>query len=319
MNTVWFALVASIPIVLNTASERAESPPTAAAQEAADVWIVSTRRLPPGTCGQDGEPDYWRMGADGTWTASDESALWIAAPRPVPLIVFIHGNRWDADRAAAEGLAFWEQLRDLAPQARFRLVIWSWPADRIARRNRPDLVVKHYRSREEAVYLAQFLNRVASEVPVSLIGYSYGAQTIIGALRLLAGDCFGGVRLERREPPRQAPLTAVLVAGAVESHALAEAAPQLSPLGEVSRILVTRNQCDPYLRFYPLLYKRGGPPAIGLVGPSCLDPESPDARKIEVLEVTWEVGKRHDWECYRQSPSFVSRLPEYTFLRSASE
>lgn len=323
MNTIWFALVASLPLVLNQESQRDQSPPNAAHQTAADemtdVWIVSTRRLCCGACAEGGEPDYWRMVADGTWTPTDGASLLAAEPRPVPLVVFIHGNRWDADRAAAEGLAFWEQLRNLAPAARFRFAIWSWPADRVARRNRPDLVVKNLRSREEAACLARWLDQVPPDVRVSLVGYSYGAQTIIGALKLLAGDPFDGIRLERRGPPRRAPLAAILVAAAVESYALTDGEPDRSPLSQVARLLATCNRCDSTLRFYPLLYGRDGPNALGHVGPTCLDPESPDSRKIEVIDVSCEVGKRHDWDCYRQAPSFVSRLPEYTFLGSPGE
>ncbi len=92
-----------------------------------------------------------------------------------------------------------------------------------------------------------------------------------------------------------------------------------SPLGPVSHLLATCNRCDSTLRFYPRLYGRGGPHALGFAGPDCLDPNSPDARKIEVIDVSCEVGRRHDWECYRQAPSLVNRLPEYTFLRAAGE
>ena len=319
MNTVWFVLVASIPSVFGHGSGEERPQSETSAEEAADVWIISTRRLPSGACNEGGEPDYWRMSAAGSWAPTEETALLAASPKPVPLVVFIHGNRWDADRAAAEGLAFWGQLRDLAPEASFRFAIWSWPADRVARRNRPDLIVKDFRSREEAVCLARLLDRVAPDVPVSLVGYSYGAQTILQALRLLAGGHVDGVRLERRKAARRAPMAAILVAAAVESHALAGGEPDRSPLGQVTRLLATCNRCDSNLRFYPFLYGRGGPHALGFLGHSSLDPENPDSRKIEVLDVTCEVGKRHDWECYRQAPSFASRLAEYTFLRPAGK
>ncbi len=215
MNTIWFPLVASISMVFGHGVEADHPRPTTSADKAPDVWIVNTRRLPSDACGEGGEPDYWRMAADGSWTPAEAATLLAVSQGPIPLVVFLHGNRWDADRAAAEGLAFWGQLRDLAPAARFRFAIWSWPADRIARRNRPDLVVKNIRSREEAAYLARFLDRVAPDVPVSLVGYSYGAQTILVALRLLAGDSLDGMRLERRGAARRAPMAAVLVAGAV--------------------------------------------------------------------------------------------------------
>ncbi len=320
MNTICCALIALSPFVIGVA-RGAESPQpiASAAWSPADVWLLSTRHIPSGASDADVEPGCWHLEADGSWTPSETAALLVASPKPVPLVIFIHGNRWDADRAAAEGLAFSRQLQDLAPAASFRFAIWSWPADRMGRRNRPDLIVKDIRSREEAAYLARLLDRVPPDLPVSLIGYSYGAQTILGALRLLAGDDFDGARLERHGTARQAPMAAILVAGAVESHALAGGDLEQSLLSHLSRLLVIRNRCDPNLRLYPFLYGRGGPQAMGFVGPTCLDPDSPETRKIEVLDVSCEVGKRHDWECYRLAPSFASRLAEYTFLRSARE
>jgi hypothetical protein len=240
-----------------------------------------------------------------------------ATPGPIPTVLFIHGNRWDADRAAAEGLAFCGQLKCLAPGAKFRFAIWSWPADRITRRNRPDLIAKDARSQDEAMCLARLLDRIHPDVPVSLVGYSYGAQSIVGALTLLAGDCYAGFTLERRGPARRAPLAAVLVAGAIESDALASSDPARSPLSQVDRILVTRNRRDSNLRFYPLLYGHRGPQAIGFIGPSCLDPGDPDSRKVEVVDVTCYAGKRHDWDRYRSAWPLTSRLAEYTFLRPA--
>jgi hypothetical protein len=195
------------------------------------------------------------------------------------------------------------------------MVVWSWPADRILRRNRPDLQLKDVVSQREAVPLARLLDRIHADVPVSLVGYSYGSQTIVGAIKLLAGECYAEHTLERRGPPRRAPLRAVLVAGAVESDALAGADPARPPLGPVDRLLVTRNGCDPTLRFYPLLYRRGGPEALGFVGPACLDSSDPNSGKVAVVDVTRAVGKQHAWDCYRNAGPLRARLAWYTFLR----
>ncbi len=314
MNPALLVLALSMTIASGAAPDAELSVPATSPGDPADVWIISTRRLPGGACADGAQPDYWRLAVGEQWAAADEAAFLAADRARIPTVFFIHGNRWDADRATAEGMAFCEQLKCLAPGVRFRLVIWSWPADRISRRNRPDVIAKDVRSQDEAVYLARLLDRVDPDVPISLVGYSYGAQSIVGALRLLAGECYAGFVLERRGPARRAPLAAVLVAGAMESCALASADPTRSPLSQVDRLLVTCNSRDSNLKFFPLLYGRRGPQAIGVVGPSCLDPGDPHWQKVEVVDVTSAVGRRHDWECYRDAWPLASRLARYTFL-----
>jgi len=304
-------LVAMVPA--ETPGGECGTPPGVLAASA-DVWLVSTRRLPQGACPADAEPDYWRLEPGAEWVPADQKAFLAADRRSVPTVFYIHGNRSDACDAVEEGVEFCEELESLAAGARFRLVVWSWPADRTLRRNRPDLQVKDVVSQREAVPLARLLERIQPDVPVSLVGYSYGSQTIVGAIKLLAGECYAEQTLERRGPPRRAPLRAVLVAGAVESGALAGSDPAHQPLGLVDRLLATRNGCDPTLRLYPLLYRRRGPEALGYVGPACLDPSDPNARKVEVLDVTQAVGKQHAWESYRNAGPLRARLAWYTFL-----
>jgi hypothetical protein len=275
---------------------------------------VSTRQLPGDPWPEDAQPDYWRLEPGAEWTPADRQAFLAADRRSIPTVFFVHGNRSDACDAVDEGLAFCEQLEELAPETKFRFVVWSWPADRVSRRNRPDLQVKDVRSQHEAFYLARMLTGIHRDVPVCLVGYSYGSQMIAGALTLLAGECYAGRTLNRSGPPRRAPMRAVLVAGAVESDALAGSDPAHPPLGQVDRLLVTVNGRDSNLRFYPLLYRRRGPDALGHVGPTCLDPCDPNTSKVEVLDVTEEVGKQHAWECYRDAGPLRARLAWYAFL-----
>jgi hypothetical protein len=319
MNPAFLALAVSMTIALGAAPDAERSVPATNPGNSADVWIISTRHLPSGACADGAQPDYWRLAADGEWTPSDEAAFLAPDRARIPIVFFIHGNRWDADRAAAEGLAFCEQIKCLAPGVGFRLAIWSWPADRISRRHRPDVIAKDIRSQDEAVYLARLLDRVNPDAPVSLVGYSYGAQSIVGSLRLLAGQCFAGYTLQRRGQPRRVPWSAVLVAGAMDAHALASADPAHSLLSQVDQVLVTCNCRDSNLKLYPLLYGWHGPKALGFAGPSCLDPDDPNSRKVEVIDVTSAVGKRHDWECYRDAWPLAARLARYAFLAPAGK
>ncbi len=314
MNTAAAALVLSIVMAPGVTPAREDKAPASIPAASADVWVVSTRGLPDGACPDGTQPEYWHLRGAAEPARADRQAFLAADCRSVPTVFFVHGNRSDACDAVNEGLELGDQLDSLAPGAKFRLVIWSWPADRVSRRNRLDLQVKDVVSQCEAICLAGLLDQVHPDVSVSLVGYSYGSQMIAGAIKLLAGECYAGQTFQRRGPPRRAPLRAVLTAGAVESDALASPDPAHQPLGIVDRILVTRNGCDSTLRFYPLLYRRRGLGALGFVGPTCLDPNDPNSQKVEVVDVTQDVGKQHAWERYRDAGPLRARLAWYTFL-----
>jgi len=308
------ALAGGIATLRAAPLERGPEPGSRPEPAAADAWIVSTRDLPSCSPAEDAQPQYWRLNEDRAWTAADEPAF-LAADRPsIPTVVFIHGNRYDSDDAAREGLDSCRELSELAPGASFRYVIWSWPADRI-RGNRKDVRAKFVRSEVEALYLARFLSRLHPDVSVCLIGYSYGAHSIVGALRLTAGGSFAGYALPRRPAARPAPTRAVLLAAATDQDALAPCAGEPPPLGQIDRILVTLNGCDPVLRLYPHLCGRGGPEALGYVCPAGLDASDPNSKKVEVVDVTWAVGKRHGLSHYQGAPPLRARLAWYAFLK----
>jgi len=81
-------------------------------------------------------------------------------------------------------------------------------------------------------------------------------------------------------------------------------------LSLVDRVLVTQNCHDPVLRAYDNLDGRGGTPAMGLVGPALAE----SAEKVDVVDVTGEVKRRHDWRLYASACSVRSRLAWYAFL-----
>jgi hypothetical protein len=313
------AVSLGIGILLSAGRARADevAPPDRPDGAMSDVWIASTRHLPCCTPPENAGPQFYRLQPDGAWAASDEQAFQASDRSTIATIVFIHGNRSDSGDAAEDGRCLCEELRQLAPGVPFRFVIWSWPADRIAGRNRKDLEVKAERSEVEAVYLARFLGRLHGDVPVSLIGYSYGGHAVVGALRLLAGGCFAGQALASPVSKRTAPTSAVLVAAATDWAGLGATACGPSALAPVDRLLVTRNGMDPVLRLYPHLYHRRGPEALGYAGPAGLDPGDRNAQKVEVIDVSCEVGKRHGWEWYRDAPTLRARLAGYALLEAA--
>ncbi len=284
-----------------------------------EVWLVNSRCAP--SCGDldagFSQIRYWRLDESsscGKWQPSDAVAFQIAGRPGVPTTVLLHGNLTDDDWAVQHGNEIYASMKRQSCGGAFRLVVWSWPADRIARRPRADVQLKVCRTDAEAYYLARLLPNLPRGTPVCLIGYSLGARAVGGALQLLSGGSMSGRSLApevlaawRNGPSR--PIRAMLLAAAMNFDWLEPSCPEgLAPLA-VERILVTQNCSDKVLKWYSHLYGRNGPEAMGFVGPS----GSADG-KLEVVNVACEVGRKHDFNLYQGSAAVSQRLGWYTFL-----
>ncbi|MBN2022192.1 MAG: hypothetical protein JW809_05315 [Pirellulales bacterium] len=298
-------VIVFVPLAAATARE--ESP--------RQLWILSTRRAP--GCDvqrmEQAELEYRVLNAGRTWTASDADAFHAADDPGVPTVFFIHGNQVDSCRAQSEGRTLQRALQGAAPGQPLRLVIWSWPASRIGGRIREDVRVKAARSDAESYYFARCLDRMDPRVPVGAVGHSFGARVIAGAMEMLAGGKVAG----RSLPPGARParrVRAVFVAAAMDNGWLLPGWRNGQALAQLDRLLVTQNGRDRVLKWYPLMYRRGGPEALGYTGPACPARLGPDRDKIEVLGLTCSVGKTHAWGDYLASSALRARLAWYAFL-----
>ncbi|MFM8805113.1 MAG: hypothetical protein ACKOK8_14595, partial [Planctomycetia bacterium] len=141
-----------------------------------DVWVVSTRRLPDIAC----LPEHVGFGVErlasdsgsSRWQPSDLESLLDSPGRP--LVIFIHGNRYDSASAKAQGLLLARRNRACQPGGPpVRTVIFSWPSSQEGRLLR-DSRSTYERTRSEGRYLAWLLGRVPPEQAVAIISYSYG-------------------------------------------------------------------------------------------------------------------------------------------------
>jgi hypothetical protein len=295
----------------------------------AEVWLVSTRGAPRSSASPNaGERiRYFLLSEARRWRPSSADALIETLQTPLPTTVFVHGNRADSGDATSGAFELLGAIRRQAPEGAFRMVIWSWPSDRIRGGNRKDVRVKAAYSDVQGRYLADFLSRLDPEVPVSLVGYSFGARVITVALDLLDGGPRGNGALPESgpqdpksaespptlaEPPKR---RAVLIAAGVDAGWLAPGGRHGGAIKQVERMLITRNCCDPVLRLYPLMYGLGGPQALGYVGPVCL---GENRAKTETADVSCAVGRAHDWSRYIAAPGLKRRLAEFSFLDSSA-
>jgi hypothetical protein len=313
INTLACCLFAGSPLLATCA----ETSPSAAA--AGQVWLINTRGVP--GCG-DLEADlskitYCRLdesSSGAAWQASDAAAFQASAVAATPTTVLIHGYGTDDEWAVRHGMEFYGLMKQRACGHPFRLIVWSWPADRVVRRFRPDVQNKICRSEAEAYYLARVLSGLPKGEPLSLAGYSLGCRTLSGALQLLAGGTVAGRSLAaealaawNQSGPR--PIRVMLVAAALDADWLEPSGPRgLAPLA-VERILVVKNARDPVLKLYSRIYGAHGPEALGHSGPT-----GTAGDKLEVIDDSYEVGRKHDFDRYEESSAVLQRLAWYTFL-----
>jgi hypothetical protein len=282
-----------------------------------EVWLISTRCAPVSGDLSSGQKSirYWRLSADRQWQRQDEGSFHAGDDPAVPTTIVVHGNRIDADEAVEFVRPIYCRLLNAAEEHPFRLVIWSWPSQRMCRRNRPDVQLKFCYCNAQAVYLAACLERLRPDVPLCLIGYSMGGQIVPGSLQLLAGGEVAGRSLAGRHssaplPKRAAAVQVLVVAAATDDDSLASDGIYNWALSQVDTMLIVRNCCDRVLRWYPKTYRGRGPEALGYVGPT----GSGNYEKIELLDLTCEVGRGHHWDEYLTSCSLWEAIDRYSFM-----
>ena len=263
----WCSLIADSSVL----AIAAETSPTPAPRQ---VWLINTRSAP--GCGdlEAGLPQiaYCRLDEScgcGQWQTSDAAAFQASALPGVPTTVLVHGYGTDADWAVRHGNELYGLMKQQACGRPFRLIVWSWPADRVGRRPRPDVQMKVCRSDVEAYYLARVLPESAQGTPLSLVGYSLGCRTVSGALQLLAAGSVAGRSLApevlaawNNAGPR--PIRVMMLAAAMDADWLEPCCPRgLAPLA-VERILVIDQRLRSCLEvvFPPLRPPRPGGPGL---------------------------------------------------------
>ena len=274
-----------------------------------EVWAVSTRCLgcPPGRIA---DPNFTVWHYQGSQWMNSSTAQFHGTSSPdVVTVFFIHGNRIDSTSALQNGLDVYFQMAGKFDAERpVRFVIWSWPSEQIHGPLK-DVRIKAARTDVDACYLARFLSRIDSSVPVGLVGYSYGARIICGGLHLLGGGQLIGHTVE---PGPRPPMRVALWAAAEHSEWLAPGYYHGRALPMADRWLITVNGCDPVLRRYHMLDKGGKPSALGyagLYGRNLMSQEM--NRRVEEMNVSHLVGGTHEMRPYLYSLAIQNCTRDY--------
>jgi len=263
------------------------------------VWVVDTHCV---CCADLDSVGFRQLQADRSWASSDLNGFLAADDPGTPTVIFVPGNRATTQDAVEMAWQVHQMLK-VCGAGCVRTVAWAWPAERVSRRNRPDVQTKACRSDLESHLLGLLLSRIDPAVRVRMVGYSFGARVIAGGLHLQSGGTLNGVCLP--EVVQRTPMRAVFVAAAIDTDWLVPGHRNGLAMTQLEHLLVTVNSADTGLRFYPLMYGRGGPHAMGFCGPDCCGCMGD---KLELLNLTCEVGRNHDWDVYFCSPSLRARL-----------
>jgi hypothetical protein len=278
-------------------------------REQDQIWLVSTRHLGCAIGGKH-EPAFqvWRY-ENGWWQPRTEADFFAEDSADLVTPMYVHGNQIDWGLSASYGLSVYFQLvgkLDHEPPARF--VIWSWPSDEIKGPLR-DVRAKAARSDVDAYYLGCFLSRMQPDVRVGLIGYSFGARIVSGAMHLLGGGSLFGQILSTPSRPQ---VRVAMWAAAEHNHWYLPNQFHSQALAAADAWFITINTCDPILARYRLLDKCGDPSAVGFAGiyGRNLLPSDVNAR-IEEVNVSNIVGSEHHWRPYLYSLYIQNRTREY--------
>ncbi|MEN6449574.1 MAG: alpha/beta hydrolase [Thermoguttaceae bacterium] len=284
--------------------------------DAPRIWLLSTRCVDGFRNARDAtaQIEYWRIGQCGDQQPADAEEFRSCDSVEMPTVVFVHGNNTAASEAVTKGLYVYASICSQVGDKPFRFVIWSWPADRL-RRIAGNTRMKAVQCDVESYYLAAWLDGLRPGTKVCLVGHSFGPRIIAGALHLLGGGELACRRLPEKTVAAWAggkrnPLRAVLLAGALDADWLAAGSRNGRALSLSDQVLITCNEGDRVLRWYPHLWSRHGPQALGLVGPCGLDA----ADNVEVVDVRGAVGRIHDWRGYASASEVCCRWAHYTFL-----
>lgn len=287
------------------------------------IWVISTRGAGSSRIADENVDrlDYRRFDARSRrWQTAGAEEFFATDQAALPMTVFVHGDRTSYQEAISLGWTTYRWVECQAAGRPFRFVVWSWPADQVLRRGRLDSRLKACRSDAQAYHLAGLVDRIDPVVPVNLIGHSYGARIITGAMHILGGGQVGGRGLMARETPeKRARVRAVLVAAAMDADWLLPGRRHGRAIGQLDRLLLIYNPRDPGLKWYPLLYGLGGPSALGYVGLPCSGQLGPEREKVETVCLAGSVGRYHEWIRYMRAPELTSRVAQYAFLESEEE
>jgi hypothetical protein len=276
-----------------------------------EVWVISSRHLGWPCDADTAAPalKFWRWDCDKhNWKKTASHKFFETDSAAAVTFFYVHGNRVDSWQAIDLGWYAYDSIITQGDDSRpVRYVIWSWPSTQIQGQLK-DLRHKACRTDAEGYYLGSVLSQIRSDVPVSLMGFSFGARIITGSMHVAAGGELSGLGLAGGEP-RQ--VRCVLMAGALHNNWLAPDCYHGRAMQTNNKMLILANSGDKILKRYHWLFRGENPQALGSTG-SVWDDGS---GRIAQLDCAPAVGETHDSLRYLDAPQVNQLARRYVLWR----
>lgn len=274
-----------------------------------DVWELSTRHLPAANACQPPDLERWQVHRfDGRcWqSASIDEALHGSATSPLPpqVILYVHGN-WMERSNARERVRIIDSYVARRSVGPYRLIMLSWPSER-DERLLTDVRHNAQRADTESHRLAALLDVWSLGGPqVSLLGFSFGARTVVGALHLHT------VRRNVVGPYRVS-----FVAPAVDRDWLDPRGRYSQAFANVDQVVNLYNSRDPILRRFRFIDNLSRPIAAGFAGfEGVADPRATaplaagQSTRIRQFDCRSQIGVTHsERSYYGECPYFSTAI-----------
>lgn len=275
-------------------------------------WVLQTGHLPWVDCQGFCAPNLGvlRFQCETGW-ANANLAEFLAGSENATTLIYVPGNRVANDEAIRRGWMVYNALVNSADERPIRLVVWSWPSDRV-RGLRRDVRTKADRTSTEGMYLGWLLTQIDPGAQVSLLGYSFGARIVCGAMHAARTGALEGVPLPdyvANSERRQARV--VLFAAATHNYWILPGYLHGAAVEHVDRMLLFFNPCDPALKRYGVVDKCERPDALGYTGYVSLSYGDDVNQRLRQVNVSCMVGKSHDELLYLGNATIMAESQQY--------
>lgn len=233
----------------------------------------------------------------------------------IPVCIAVHGAFVDWPSICQESICIWRWLQQACPNQPFQFIYFTWPSDRVmSPLIQIDVGILGRRASRNGFYLAELIQHVPAECPISLVAHSLGTRVVASGLHLMGG---GQVEeLSYRHAGFQGRrIRTVFLASAIDHDWLNPGERFGRALCTTECLLNLKNCHDAYLKIYPLR-RPFSSRALGQTGFTSSDRRDLGAwnSKVHDMDVSAAVGHAHFWPYYFRHPGLSQSFGNYIFF-----
>lgn len=233
----------------------------------------------------------------------------------IPVCIAVHGAFVDWQSVCHESKCVWEWLQQACPNQPLQFIYFTWPSDRMmSALIQIDVGVLGRRASRNGFYLAELIQYMPAECPISLVAHSLGTRVVASSLHLMGGGTVEdiGYRYAGFQGRR---IRTVFLASAIDHDWLNPEERFGRALCSTECLLNLKNCKDPCLKIYPLR-RPFSSRALGNTGFTGKDRQELGflSHKVYDMDVANVVGHAHFWPDYFRRPALSRSFGNYIFF-----